>query len=141
MCLIVDANLCSVVFKKTSDTSYKKLREAIFSNRLTLIHGGKLTQEYGRAGVLNVVAALAQSGRAFKVSDTLIDAQLAQIENRCTSNDAHVIALARADRKHARLLCTNDQALLNDFKNKSLVDNPRGTIYSPTRHKASLANC
>lgn len=141
MCLIVDANLCSVVFKRTSDSSYNKLREAIFSNRLTLIHGGKLTQEYGMAGVLSVIAALAQSGRAFKVSDELIDAQLAQIENRCTSNDDHVIALARADRRHARLLCTNDRALQNDFKNKSLVDNPRGSIYSPTRHKASLANC
>lgn len=141
MCLIIDANLCSVVFKKTSDTSYQKLRETIFSNRLTLIHGGKLTQEYGTAGVLSVIASLAQSGRAFKVSDTLIDAQLAQIENRCTSNDEHVIALARADRKHAHLLCTNDQALQKDFKNKSLIDNPRGTIYSPTRHKASLVNC
>lgn len=141
MCLIIDANLCSVVFKKTSDTLHKKLREAIFSNRLTLIHGGKLTQEYGMAGVLSVIVALAQSGRAFKVSDALIDAQLAQIENRCTSNDDHVIALARADRGRARLLCTNDRALQNDFKNKSLVDNPRGSIYSPTRHKASLANC
>ena len=141
MCLIVDANLCSVVFKKTSDTSYKRLREAIFSNRLTLIHGGKLTQEYGIAGVLSVIAALTQSGRAFRVSDGLIDAQLAQIENRCTSNDDHVIALARADRRNARLLCTNDRALQNDFKNKSLVDNPRGSIYSPTRHKASLENC
>ena len=141
MCLIIDANLCSVVFKKTSDTSYQKLRDTIFSNRLTLIHGGKLTQEYGTAGVLSVIASLAQSGRAFKVSDTLIDEQLAQIENRCTSNDEHVIALARADRKQAHLLCTNDQALQNDFKNKSLVDKPRGTIYSPTRHKASLVNC
>ena len=141
MCLIVDANLCSVVFKKTSDTSYKKLQEIILSNRLTLIHGGKLTQEYGKAGVLNVIAALAQSGRAFKVSDALIDEQLAQIKNRCTSNDDHVIALARADRRRARLLCTNDRALQNDFKNKLLVDNPRGSIYSPTRHKASLENC
>lgn len=141
MCLIVDANLCSIVFKKTSDKSYLKLREVIFSNRLTLIHGGKLTEEYGKAGVLNVVAMLAQSGRAFKVSDALIDAQLTQIKDRCTSNDVHVIALARADRKHAHLLCTNDKALQNDFKNKSLIDNPRGTIYSPTRHKASLENC
>jgi hypothetical protein len=141
MCLIVDANLCSVVFKKTSDTDYKKLRDAIFSNRLTLIHGGKLTQEYGVAGVLNVIALLSQSGRAFRVSSALIDAQLAQIEEQCSSNDAHVIALARADRQRGHLLCTNDQALQTDFKNKSLIDKPRGTIYSPTRHKASLANC
>lgn len=141
MCLIVDANLCSVVFKKTGDTSYQKLRETIFSNRLTLLHGGKLTQEYDKAGVLKIIALLAQSGRAFKVSDKLIDEQLAQIRNNCTSNDAHVIALARADRKRAHVLCTNDKTLQNDFKNKSLIDKPRGRIYSPTRHKSSLANC
>ena len=141
MCLIIDANLCSVVLKKTSDTSYQKLRETIFSNRLTLIHGGKLTQEYGTAGVLGVIALLAQSGRAIRVSETLIQAELVKIESLCTSNDGHVIALARADRKRARVLCTNDLALRTDFKKKALIDNPRGTIYSPTRHKASLANC
>ncbi len=141
MCLIVDANVCSVVLKKTSDTAYLELRKAIFSNRLTLIHGGKLTQEYEKVGVLGVIASLAQSGRAFKVSDALIDAQLEQVKSRCQSNDEHVIALARADRKRAHLLCTDDEALRGDFKTKSLIDNPRGTIYSPSRHKLSLANC
>lgn len=141
MCLIVDANLCSVVFKETKDVAYKSLRETIFSNRITLIHGGKLSKEYELAGVLTHIAVLAQSGRAFKVDDALIDAHLVQIENMCASNDEHVIALARADRKRAHLLCTNDVALRADFKNKSLIDEPRGKIYSPTRHKASLANC
>lgn len=141
MCLIVDANLCSVVFKKTNDTAYQKLRDVIFSNRLTLVHGGDLTREYAKAGVLNVVAMLSQSGRAIKIDDALIDAQLPHAIKLCTSNDTHVIALARADRRRAHLLCTDDQALQTDFKNKALIDNPRGTIYSPTRHKESLANC
>jgi hypothetical protein len=141
MCLILDANLCSVVLKKTDDTSYQKLRDAILANRLTLIHGGKLTREYKKAGILQIIVLLGQSGRAHKVDETLIDAQLVNIKGQCTSNDEHVIALARADRQRARVLCTDDQALRTDFKNKALVDNPRGTIYSPTRHKASLANC
>ena len=141
MCLIVDANLCSILFKKTADKSYGELREAIFANRLLLVHGGKLTQEYHRAGVLKVIASLSQSGKAFRVSDKLIDAQLLKINGRCTSNDEHVIALARADRRRAHVLCTDDRALLIDFKNKELIDNPRGTIYSPTRHRQSLANC
>jgi hypothetical protein len=141
MCLIVDANLCSVILKKTNDTSYQKLRDLIFSNRITLVHGGKLTSEYKKAGVLNVIALLSQSGRAFKVSSDLIDLQYDQIEDKCTSNDTHVIALARADRQRAHILCTDDQALQTDFKNKVLIDKPRGTIYSPSRHRASLANC
>lgn len=141
MCLIVDANLCSVVFKSTTNRSYASLRKTIFSNRLTIVYGGKLIEEYRKAGVLSVIAALSQSGRAFKVKDALIDTQLAEIENSCTSDDAHIVALARADRRRARVLCTDDIALRNDFKNKSLIDNPRGTIYSSTRHKKSLSNC
>ena len=141
MCLIVDANLCSVLFKKTSDVQYKELRQTIASNRVTLIYGGKLATEYFMAGVLPVLAMLSQSGKAIKVDDRLIDIELKKIESKCSSNDAHVVALARADRKNGHLLCSNDEALRVDFKNKLLIDLPRGKIYSPTRHKASLANC
>lgn len=141
MCLIVDANLCSVLFKKTSDVQYKQLRQTITSNRVTLIFGGKLTQEYITAGAFKLISELSRNGRAIKVADKAIDAQLLQIKGKCKSNDEHVIALARADRKRGHVLCTNDLLLQADFKDKSLIDLPRGTIYSPSRHKASLANC
>lgn len=141
MCLIVDANLCSVIFKKTTDKAFENLREAVFSSRLTLIHGGKLTSEYKKAGVLDVIASLSRSGRDIRIPDKLINAQLMIIEDRCTSNDHHVIALARADRQLGRVLCSNDDALRTDFKNKALIDKPCGTVYSATRHKKSLANC
>jgi hypothetical protein len=141
MCMIVDANLCSVVFKKTTNLTHQKLRQIIFDNKLTLIHGGQLSKEYEKAGVLPIIAMLSQSGRAIRIADTLIDAELAHATQHCTSNDTHVIALARADRKRGHVLCTDDQALQTDFKNKALIDKPRGTIYSPTRHKSSLLNC
>ena len=44
------------------------------------------------------------------------------------SDDSHVIALARAS--GARLLYTGDTALIADFKDKRLIDKPRGRIYS-----------
>jgi hypothetical protein len=141
MCLIIDANLCSILFKNINNFDYEPLQKAILSNRLTIVHGGLLTKEYAAAGVLGIVAALSQSGMAIKVSDLEIDLELSRIDGQCTSNDAHIIALARAARKYALVLCTNDKALQVDFKNKSLVDKPRGTIYSPTRHKQSLAKC
>jgi hypothetical protein len=78
---------------------------------------------------------------ANRVSSELIDEQIKEIDGLCESNDQHVIALARVDRQRARVLVTNDQALQNDFKNKSLIDKPRGIIYSPTRHKQSILNC
>lgn len=51
----------------------------------------------------------------------------------CVSNDAHVIALAQVT--GARLLFSNDSALQSDFKNKLLIDQPRGKVYSTTYSK------
>ena len=44
------------------------------------------------------------------------------------SDDAHVLALARAS--GARLLYTADRDLMADFKDRSFVADPRGRIYS-----------
>ena len=49
------------------------------------------------------------------------------------SNDAHVIALAQLS--GARLLYTNDGDLQKDFRNKNLVDNPEGKVYSTEAEK------
>ena len=54
----------------------------------------------------------------------------------CQSDDAHVIALAQVS--NARLLYTRDRNLQQDFKNKGLLDNPRGKIYSAPSHKHLL---
>jgi hypothetical protein len=43
------------------------------------------------------------------------------------SNDLHVLALAIAS--GARTLATDDNALAADFRNKRLIDHPRGSIY------------
>ena len=141
--MIVDANLASVVFKNTTDKAYEALRNSIFSNKLTLVYGGHLTEEYRRAGVLQleIIGQLSRSGKLFKVSDSAIQKELALIKNRCKSNDDHIIAMARADRKRAHVLCSNDKDLRSDFQNKQLIDKPRGKIYSPTRHDKSLASC
>ena len=52
--------------------------------------------------------------------------------NICTSNDEHVIALALVS--GARLLYTNDKALIEDFKNRDIVAGPRGRIYTTARN-------
>ena len=53
----------------------------------------------------------------------------------CVSNDEHVIALAQVS--GARLLFSNDVPLHRDFKNRDLVDVPRGKVYS-TREDTSF---
>ena len=56
-----------------------------------------------------------------------------------TSNDQHVIALAQAH--GARVLCTRDAALMNDFRNRQILE-PRGRIYASRNHNNMIrANC
>ena len=52
------------------------------------------------------------------------------------SNDPHVLALARAS--GARLLYTRDDDLMIDFKNKALIDDPRGKVYRRASHRRLL---
>ena len=47
------------------------------------------------------------------------------------SNDQHVILLAVAG--DARLLYSNDKDLHADFRSPSIIDNPRGRVYSTLR--------
>ena len=52
------------------------------------------------------------------------------------SDDAHILALAR--RSGARLLYTCDSDLIGDFKNKQLIDQPRGKIYTRAANRDLL---
>ena len=59
-----------------------------------------------------------------------------QVANEHISDDVHILALARAS--GARLLYTGDKNLMTDFKTKSIIDNPRGKIYSNAKQKNLL---
>ena len=52
------------------------------------------------------------------------------------SDDPHVRALAR--KTGVRLLYTNDLDLIADFKNKKLIDHPRGRVYSSVANAGPL---
>ena len=53
-------------------------------------------------------------------------------EGVCKSNDLHVIGLALVS--GARLLYTNDTALIDDFGNREVIARPRGKIYTTARN-------
>ena len=65
-------------------------------------------------------------------------------EGEYKSDDPHVLALAQVS--DVRLLYTNDGDLQQDFRDKNLIDNPRGQVYSTrvnrdftTTHKRLLS--
>lgn len=78
------------------------------------------------------LAAAIPAGRARRIRDAVVDKETESIRagENCRSNDFHVIALARVS--GARLLFTNDRTLEQDFKDRSLVPDPRGKIYKTT---------
>ena len=131
MCVIIDANIASDVFGKNGPESTKELYNRIKSETLKFVVGGKLRQELDRVStyVQDVIRQALIAGNCISVNNAEIDKKIQQITKaqRFTSNDQHIIALAQVS--GARLLCSYDKDLHEDFKNKELIDNPRGRIY------------
>ena len=74
-----------------------------------------------------------RNGRARSVPDEVVDDHASRLrrEGGCISNDPHVLALALVS--GARLLYTNDTALIEDFGNREIVARPRGKVYTTAR--------
>ena len=149
MCAILDANVAREVFEDESHEAGLRFRRWIETGSRRLVVGGKLTDELSRAsGKFRrwVLTAQAQ-GRIKREQDGVVNQRVLDLTGRgnCLSNDTHIIALAQIS--GARLLYSNDKALQKDFKNKQLIDNPRGRIYSTLKggdfskaHQSLLAN-
>ncbi len=106
---------------------------------MRIVYGVKIIEEYCKDERFHsMLRVLEQAGRARKIADNLIEVELEREAELgiCKSNDSHILALARAG--NVRLLCTEDADLIVDFRSKSLIDNPRGNIYSASRHNHLL---
>jgi hypothetical protein len=103
-----------------------------------LVIGGQLLREFVRdRHVRSILLELDRRGSAKIIPAPVVDNETAivQREGTCVSNDPHVIALARVS--GARLLCTIDENLIRDFKNRQLI-RPRGRIYRNRSHRKLL---
>ena len=99
--------------------------------------GGRLwIDEFHGTQRANLVQSLEQAGRAIIYPASIVNAEEDAVKVDCKSNDAHVIALARVS--GARVLCTQDSELEDDFKDRTLIDSPRGSIYKNASHRHLL---
>jgi len=137
---LVDANVSSGVFGE--DPDFSPVRDVLFLGKpkpWSLAHGGKLTDELRAVDrVRRALVTLEQAGRTKQVPGADVEAETQRLlqTGLCQSNDVHVIAVAR--RSDARLLCSHDQALIEDFGNPALVNNPRGKVYKNKGHARLL---
>lgn len=138
MCLIVDANLASVLFLNRNHEDYAPVWRANAKGK-RFVYGGHLADEYHRINAVRVlVLELERAGRARQVPHKLVaDCERVVRRSRVlVSDDPHIIALAQVS--GARVLCSNDAALGTDFTNPRLLKRPRGAIYRNASHKHLL---
>lgn len=137
MCLIVDNDVGQTFFSSQRGDPYFPALDWIRRKDGRLIVGGRLwIREYHGTQRANLVQELAKNGRATIYRASIVDAEEEAVRDACKSNDAHIIALARVS--GARVLCTQDSELEDDFKDRTLIDSPRGSIYKNASHRHLL---
>ena len=142
MCLIIDTNVVARVFSSEKDPDFGKLHHSLFlggNPSVRIVYGGKLGREYLKVSlVTRLLLLLDRAGRARKIPNQAVNTEEMRITKLkiCKSDDPHVIALARIS--GVRLLCSHDRALHKDFRNKKLLDKPRGRVYQDDGHRQLL---
>lgn len=97
---------------------------------------GKFRAEISRAARVRL-DELRRSGHARFFNESELNAGRGLVaEERMASNDWHVLALAAVSR--AEVLYTADRDLMNDFRDKRVMGNLRGKIYSGAKSRGIL---
>lgn len=132
MCAIVDTNVAHEVFGADLPPAGERFFDWIEKGSGRLVAGGKLHEELaGASEDFREWARIAVSaGKMRIVSKDKVNTKTAEIENQggYESDDPHVLALAQVS--GARLLYSNDADLGTDFRNRKLIDNPPGKLYT-----------
>ncbi len=124
MCVvaIVDANSLRVLATRQGQgdslfLSWIKKRHGI----LAFTNSGKYFTEIRKnRAVMELIQRYNQGGQLRKISaEALTDAGNRLNKKLCLSNDHHILSLALASR--ARVLCSGDDALRKDFRNKKIL--------------------
>ncbi len=131
MCAILDNDVVHEVFGQNRPAAGKAFFDWIDSGGGRLVGGGRLFRELVRNENFRAWwQAATASGRVDRVGDEVVEAETVRLAARkaCRSNDPHVIALALVS--GARLLYSNDRRLGDDFRNRKLIGNPPGKVYT-----------
>ena len=141
MCVIVDANLASLVFATPASAEFVSLLNWLFHADGCLVSGGRNKRELTMvACAKRALLNLHRAGRAQLLRDVDVDEEENHVTSTLTlrSDDPHVVALARLS--GARTLCTNDRQLCDDFRNVDLVPRPKGRVYRNSGHRHLLCH-
>jgi hypothetical protein len=139
MCVIVDTNVASIVFLEPTTPDYLPLVEWLHRRGGRIVFGGRLSVELMKVTrIAKRLRSLNQAGIALQYTTEEIKEEENAIREQCypRSDDLHILALARVS--GARILCSNDGDLEQDFKDTSIVPSPRGKVYKRAQHRRLL---
>jgi rRNA-processing protein FCF1 len=141
VCVIVDADVAPMVFSNDSANEFQPVFEWLIGKHdARIVVGGKLLRElYKIERARRLIIELNKLGRVYQVQSTVITEEEKVLRDMgcCRSNDICVIAVARIS--GARILCSNDGLLQQDFKNLSFI-RPKGKVYSRHSHRRLLGH-
>ena len=143
MCIIVDANKLGDFLaeppKEDSAPIHQWLNRQHGRGKIVYSTGGRFAQEVSGTRRIKL-AAYVRSGKAqlIPAKRFAADEQALQAGGDMRSDDPHVLALARAS--GARLLYTADTDLIDDFKDTSIINQPKGKVYSRATNARLLTN-
>ena len=139
MCLIIDACVRDAFFAAEPCDACEEVHKWLKRGGAFAVGGTKYMEEcFQGERRMRILISHWERGTARVFPHALVDEEQTAIESSCTSNDSHIIALARIS--GARVLYSYDRAsgLHADFKNTDLVSKPQGKIYKTESHKALL---
>lgn len=131
MCALLDANAVGDVLAADRSAAAGAFFNWITRGRGKLVVARQIHDELRTHSKFDVWYREAiQQGRILRVDDDEVETRASELREArtCLSDDEHVIAAAQVG--GARLLYSNDRALQRDFKNKDLIDQPRGKVYT-----------
>lgn len=138
MCLIVDANVASLVFSPKPHDDFLPIWNALSNGRAVAVHGGHLTVEYKKlTKIRRLLVELGRRGALRKIEDGPVKLATADFaEKGIRSDDPHILGLAQVT--NVRLLCSHDRDLHADFTNPALLQ-PQGNVYQNSDHNPLIA--
>ena len=143
MCIIVDADKLGKVLAEPPDQDaapiHDWLNRRLSSGVVVYSTGGRFAKEVV-GGSRTKLADYARSGKAHLIppEQFATDEQVLQADDKLRSNDAQVLALARAS--GTRVPYTGDRDLMDDFKNGHFINRPRGKIHSSAENASLLTS-
>lgn len=138
MCIIVDGNRLGMFLADGENADAGPIHAWLRRGKGVVVYstGRTFAKGLGRRA-RDRLAQYVRAGMAVRVSEEGFREDARFLRTRIRSDDPHVLALARAS--GARILYTADRRLMDDFKDKRFIDEPRGKVYTGAANAKSLA--